>query len=396
MRKYFFILLWVLVSPFLGKIYAQQSYKLVTIAFYNVENLFDPIESTEIIDGTKNYWEKGYHISVDKTSPAALKTEPYKEELTYDNLKGKKVRRDLILTKEFTPQGKKNWTNAKYNEKLQHIARVLSEIGYKKTGNAPVIIGLSELENEHVLQDLINQPTLKKYHYGMVHFNSFDARGIDVGLIYQKKKFVVTYARPYQVVIYQRNAKRIYTRDILRVSGYLDGEKIHFIVNHWPSKRGGEKITEKNRVKAAETCRSIIEEIQKDDPMAKIIIMGDFNEGPFEEAVKSHLKTVGNKRLAKKESLLYNAMESVARKGGGTEAYRDHWDTLDQLIMTPSLLDKDYMTYTLFQYGIFKPSYLIQTSGQYKGYPFRTYAFSKYAGGYSDHFPVYLYLIKNR
>ena len=149
-------------------------------------------------------------------------------------------------------------------------------------------------------------------------------------------------------------------------------------------------------MKAAEVCRSIIEEIQKDDPNAKIIIMGDFNEGPFEEGVKSHLKTVSDKRLAKKGSLLYNAMERAAKKGVGTEVYQDHWYMLDQLIMTPSLLDKDYTTYRLFQYGIFKPDYLIQTSGRYKGYPFRTYSFSKYAGGYSDHLPVYLYLIKNR
>ncbi len=394
--KRYFLLLWFGASAFLGQIQAQKSYKLATVAFYNVENLFDTIESTEIIDGTKNYWEKGYHISVDKNSAAALEAKPYKEELTYAKLKGKKVRRDLILSKEFTPQGKKNWTIAKYQEKLQHIARVLSEIGRKKTGDAPVIIGLSELENEHVLQELISQPALKKYDYEMVHFNSFDARGIDVGLIYQKKKIVVTYARPYPVVIYQRNSKRIYTRDILRVSGYLDGEKIHFIVNHWPSKRGGEKITEKNRVKAAKACRSVIEEIEKDEPGAKIITMGDFNEGPFEEAIKLHLKTVGNKRLSKKRGVLYNTMEGIAKKGGGTEAYRDHWDTLDQLMMTPALLDRDYTTYKLFQYGIFKPNYLTQSSGKYKGYPFRTYSFSKYAGGYSDHFPVYLYLIKNR
>ena len=137
MKKYSFISLWVLASSFLGKIHAQQSYKLVTVAFYNVENLFDTTESTDIIDGAKNYWEKGYHISVDKKSDAALKTDPYKEELTYDNLKGKKVRRDLILTKEFTPQGKKNWTNAKYQEKLQHIARVLSEIGQTKNRKCP-------------------------------------------------------------------------------------------------------------------------------------------------------------------------------------------------------------------------------------------------------------------
>lgn len=389
-KKYFLILLFFVFQY--AYLYAQKSYKIVTVAFYNVENLFDTIQSVGIIDGTKNFWEKGYHTSVAENSIEALITEKNKRQLTYQNLKGKKVRRDLILTEEYTPQGKKNWNYIKYCKKLDAISKVIREIGNEKSKTPPVIVGLAELENEHVLKDLIEHPVLKPFSYGMIHFNSFDARGIDVGLIYQKNKFVLEKARPYPVIIYNDKKQRVYTRDILSVSGYLDGEKIHFIVNHWPSKRGGNQVSEYKRIEAAKTCLSIIRKIQKEEPYAKIIVMGDFNDGPFNKSIQA-LKTVGKKRFIK-EGLLYNPMEIISQKGGGTAAYQDDWETLDQLMVTPSFLKEDYTSYRLYQTHIFKPTYLTQQSGQYKGYPFRTHTFGKYSGGYSDHFPVYLYLIK--
>lgn len=389
-KSSFLIVLFFTFQPIY--IAAQDSYKMVTIGFYNVENLFDTIPSTGIIDGNKSYWEKGYHISVAQNSIEALTTEKSKIPLTYENLKGKNVRRDLILAEEYTPKGKNGWNYTKYNEKLNRISKVIREMGTEKIKSPPVIVGLAELENEHVLQDLIQHPILKPFSYEMIHFNSFDARGIDVGLIYQKNRFVLEKARPHPVIIYDNKKRRVYTRDILSVSGYLDGEKIHFIVNHWPSKRGGEKASEYKRIQAAKTCLSVIREIQEEEPKAKIIVMGDFNDGPFHKSIQS-LKTVGEKNQMTLESL-YNPMESIAKKGGGTAAYEDGWGILDQMMVTSSLLDSHYNSYTLYQTHIFRPSYLIQQFGQYKGYPLRTFTFGKYSGGYSDHFPVYLYLIK--
>ncbi|APD06676.1 hypothetical protein UJ101_01151 [Flavobacteriaceae bacterium UJ101] len=387
-RKLFLILLLFQIIPS----HAQKSYKIVTIAFYNVENLFDTIPSVGIIDGTKHYLEKDYHISVPQNSIKALTTEKNTKPLTYKNLEGRKVRQNLILTEEYTPEGKNNWDYKKYHKKLDHISKVIHEIGIKKVKEPPVIVGLAELENEHVLQDLINHPTLKPFSYEMVHFNSFDARGIDVGFIYQKNKFVLEKAHPYPVIIYNDKKHRVYTRDIVKVSGYLDGEKMHFIVNHWPSKRGGERASEYKRIQAAKTCLSIIQDIQKKEPHAKIIVMGDFNDSPLHKSIQT-LKTVGKKDLLTPQSL-YNPMEIISQKGRGTAAYQDGWETLDQFMITPSLLNDHYRSYTLYQTHIFKPPYLIQQSGQYKGYPFRTYTFGKYLGGYSDHFPIYLYLIK--
>ena len=372
---------------------AQNSYKMATVAFYNVENLWDTIQSVDIIDGTKNYLDPGYHYSVAIDSPEALATEKCKTELTYEKLAGIKCKREQVLSDEFTPNGGSGWTYQRYHIKLDNMTKVIAQIGKDKTGTAPAIVGFAELENEIVLKDMIEHPNLKPYNYGMVHYNSFDARGIDVGLIYQKKRFIVESSQPYPIVIKDdETGNRDYTRDILRVDGYLDGEKIHILVNHWPSRRGGEVASEPRRLKAAEVCLDAMKEIRATEPDAKIIVMGDFNDGPLNTSIRS-LGTVAKKKDAADDKM-FNAMEETSSKGGGTAAFQDGWETLDQLIMSSSLLDSDLSSYKLYQTNVFMPSYLIQPSGEYKGYPFRTFSFGKFAGGYSDHFPVYLYLIK--
>ncbi len=373
-------------------LYSQKQYKIQTIAFYNVENLFDTIESVGIIDGTKKYWEQGYHKSFYKNSIEVLTSEKNDKQLTYENLEGRKVKRNLILSEDYTPKGKYNWNYKKYHAKLDQITKVISEIGVDKAKVPPLIIGLAELENEHVLRDIINHPNLKLYNYGMVHFNSFDARGIDVGLIYRKDQFKIEKAIPHPVVIYNEKKHREYTRDIIHVSGYLDDEKIHFLVNHWPSKRGGEKASEYKRIKAAKTCLSIIDLIKQKEPNAKIIIMGDFNDGPNNKSVKA-LRMVNNEEKIKAD-LLYNPMGILSKNGEGTAAYKDRWETLDQFMLSYNLINRQFNTYTYYATNIFKPSYLTVQLGKYKGYPFRTFTHGKYLGGYSDHYPIYLYLIK--
>ena len=324
----------------------DKQYKINTIAFYNVENLFD-----------------------------------YEDDpLTFDE--------------DFTPDGKNNWTKEIYEDKLSKLARVISEIGADVTGSSPAIIGVAEVENRRVLEDLVNQPQLIGQDYGIVHQDSPDRRGIDVALLYKKKLFTPTSHKAFELELYdsQDRTKRIYTRDQLLVSGMLDGEMIHVIVNHWPSRYGGEERSRPSRIKAAELNKKIMDSLFSEDPYAKILTMGDLNDDPTSPSVKEVLKTkITRDNMEMKE--FYNPMEDMHKKGMGTLAYRDAWNLFDQIIISTEMAKKDYSSYRFYKAGIFNKKYLQTPRGQYKGYPFRMFA-NGYTGGYSDHFPVYIYLIK--
>jgi len=326
----------------------EKHYKIRTIAFYNVENLFD-----------------------------------YEDDpLTWDN--------------DWTPNGKNNWTKENYEDKLSKLSKVISEIGSDITGTVPDIIGLAEIENRRVLEDLFSQPELAKHDYGIIHYDSPDRRGIDVALIYKKDRFIPKFQKAYELILYNvfNPEKRNYTRDQLLVSGLLDKEEIHFIVNHWPSRYGGEKISRASRVKAAQLNRKIIDSIFSEDPYAKIITMGDFNDNPTD---KSILKVLDAKIDQKNITLkgLYNPMGKMYKRGLGTLTSQDAWHLFDQIIISTELAKKDdYTTYRMYKAGIFNKSYLQVQRGRYKGYPFRMFRNGGYTGGYSDHFPVFIYLIK--
>src|SRR5690606_21507316 len=224
----------VFVSFLTTQTFGQQKFQAATVAFYNVENLFDTEVSAGYIDGTRNPDDPMYHISIPADEISNYESEPFEGDYTYETVAGKKVIRPLILQKEeFSPGGKKVWTEDKYNQKLKNLAEVIAELGKAETQSAPVIVGLCEIENRKNVEHLINQAALKKYNYGIAHFNSFDARGVDVALIYQKDRFQVTKAKPYVIEIFETDGSRDYTRDILRVTGLLDGEEITFLVNHW-------------------------------------------------------------------------------------------------------------------------------------------------------------------
>lgn len=337
------------ISYFFSSAQEEKQYKVNTVAFYNVENLFD------------------------------FENDPK----TFDD--------------DRTPDGKDHWTEEIYNAKLLNMAKVISEIGHDVTGTAPAIIGVCEIENRRTLEDLINQQPLLKYDYGIVHFDSPDRRGIDVALLYQKKIFTPSHYKNHELIIYDNNdaTKRIYTRDQLLVSGVLDGEKIHVIVNHWPSRSGGEARSRPKRIKAAKLNMKIIDSLYSDDPYAKIITMGDLNDDPTSPSVKEVLKTK-KKREKMDIKELYNPMEEMHKKGLGTLAWRDGWNLFDQIIVSTELAKKDYSSYRLYTTGIFNKTYLANPRGRYKGYPYRSFAGGGYTGGYSDHFPVYVYLIKEK
>lgn len=327
----------------------KKAYKVNTIAFYNLENLFD----------TEN------------------------DPLTYDD--------------DRTPDGKDHWTEEIYQDKLKNMAKVMAEIGAEVSGNPPSIIGVCETENRKVLEDLVNQETLVEQDYGIIQFDSPDRRGIDVALLYKKKLFTPTHYKAKELLIYDDNdkSKRVFTRDQLVVSGVLDGEKIHLIVNHWPSRSGGEKRSRSKRIKAAKLNRQIIDSIFSDDPYAKIITMGDLNDDPSNTSVKDHLNAKRKtSELGIKE--LYNPMEDLAKQGYGSLAYRDSWNLFDQIIISTELTKKDFSSYRFYQAGIYNKTYLVNAHGRYKGYPYRSFASGSYTGGYSDHFPVYIYLVKEK
>jgi hypothetical protein len=325
----------------------QKEYKIISIAFYNVENLFD----------TEN--------------------NPF----TFDD--------------DRTPDGDDVWTQEKYRDKLQKLAEVIPKIGSDISKQAPVIVGICEIENRRVLEDLISEPKLKAYNYGIVHYESPDRRGIDVALLYRKDIFRLENSVSHELLIYDSKEpdKRIYTRNQLVVSGKIDDEKLHFIVNHWPSRSGGETASSYKREKAAALNKVILDSIFKKEPLAKVISMGDFNDDPTNKSFKEILKTKGDTKGLNPHQL-YNPMERMFKKGMGTLAYRDGWNLFDQILISGALTKKDYSSFQFYKAGIFNKKYLITESGQYKGYPFRSYGYSGYQGGYSDHFPVYIYLIK--
>lgn len=337
----------------------EKQFKVHTIAFYNVENFYDTINDPKTRD----------------------------DEWVY------------------TPKN--------FKKKVSNIAKVISLIGTDENPNSPTVIGLAEVENQRVLEALVKDPQLAGKDYGIIHFDSPDRRGIDNALLYQKKHFKPTSYINVPLLIYDDfakpeskekveqadkddkaevdpNSNRIFTRDQLLVSGLLDGEEVHFIVNHWPSRRGGEAASSHLREAAAALNMKIIDSLYMLNPDAKVITMGDLNDGPYNKSIK---KVLGAK--ARKEDVkafgMFNPMEEMSKKGIGTLAYRDAWDLFDQMIMTEPLIRKDYSSFRFWKASVFKKPYMFQASGQYKGYPNRNWNGEI---GYSDHLPVYLYLIK--
>lgn len=340
------VLFLLIFIPFTGLSQEKKKYQIRTIAFYNLENLFDTKNDTLIFDDDR------------------------------------------------TPQGKDNWTLYRYQKKLTNLSKVLSEIGVDITHTSPDIIGICEVENKQVIEDLIHQPLLQNKNYGIVHFDSPDERGIDVALLYKKDVFIPTSFNSHRLLLYTNDDNyRNYTRDQLVVGGLLDNEEIYFTVNHWPSRSGGVTRSKPNRMAAAKLNKHIIDSLKKNQPLAKIISMGDLNDDPIDDSLKKVLKTKGKKKNLETGDL-FNPMQRMHKKGIGSLAYRDKWNLFDQIIFTENLIHTDNTSYHFWKAGVFNPPYLTTRKGQYKGYPLRTYSGGSYTGGYSDHFPVYMYLIR--
>ncbi len=318
-----------------AKAYSKQ--KKLTVGFYNLENLFDTEDDPTILDD------------------------------------------------DFTPKGYKNWDKKKYKNKLRKLGKVIAQIGKKETKAPPALLGVAEVENIDVLVDLIDTKALKKYPYDVVHYDSPDERGIDVGLLYRTDCFEVLSHETITVYLETPSGERDYTRDILYVIGNLQGIKVHVLVNHWPSRRRGENETEHKRIEAALKNRAIIEKIKAEDEDARIIVMGDFNDGPHNESVKNN--------LVQKD--LYNPMVFLNTRYEGSLNHSFEWYLFDQIILSTNFMRMHENTLRYSKSDIYNEHYLTEFKGRFKGNPFRTYAGKKYLGGYSDHFPVYC-VFKNR
>ncbi|MBV7441072.1 endonuclease [Weeksellaceae bacterium TAE3-ERU29] len=310
-----------------------------SIAFYNVENLFDT----------------------------------YDDPNTYDD--------------DFTPEGSKQWTRKRYRNKLGKLGKAISEIGKRKIGFPPSIVALAEVENKTVLRDLLNISHLKKTPYRYIHFDSLDERGVDVALLYNSDEFRVNHAEPIRPPHFiDDKGIEDFTRDVLYVNGKLQDSLIHIFVVHLPSQRN-QNINQAKRDAIAQQIKSKIDYILSDEENPLIVILGDFNANPDDNTLYKYFKSVGN-HLKQNSTQFFNPMELLMSENKFTTLHRRKWILYDQMLFSKSFTDSD-TALNLIDTEIFNPYFLQEWNRKYKGQPFRTYIGRKYIGGYSDHFPIY-------
>ncbi|HLP50695.1 MAG TPA: hypothetical protein VK154_07395 [Chitinophagales bacterium] len=284
-----------------------------------------------------------------------------------------------VNDEEFLPQGRNQWNSDKYQTKLNHTAKVLAAM---LDTILPLVIGLGEVENKKVLEDLIAQPDLKKFDLGIIHHDSPDERGIDVAFLYNKD--VIESIFDAYLKVDMGDSDR--TRDILYFKAYLTEEyPVWFFVNHWPSRRTGAE-SENRRMAASKTLKDKIENIYTGEPFARVIVMGDMNDNPDDKSVKKLSEPVPGAKTAP----MVNLMIGINRKAQFSVKYRDQNDMFDQFIVSGNLLDKSNLYYIHNSAAyIYSPQWLLFNHAKYGLIPNRTYASGKWVGGYSDHLPVY-------
>jgi len=290
---------------------------------------------------------------------------------------------------EFTPASKKQWTSEKYEKKLLDLSKVISAVGRDKL---PDIVGLIEVENLMVLENLINTRALKPGKYGIVHEESPDARGIDVALIYRKDRF--KYEGHVKIPVSFPFDSTEKTRDILYVYGKApDGLDIHFFVNHWSSRNGGERETEPKRMYCAVALRRSVDLLLSRDSRARIVIMGDFNDEPSNRSIMGVLQSTNKRKniwVGEFYNLFYDKHNLTPE---GTYFYRGNWNMLDQIMVSHTLLNAANGYSLNYDSGlIFKADWMLYKAKNGEISPNRTYGGDNYYGGISDHLPVYVEL----
>ena len=341
------ILLTGLFAVLIAAGFAQKPYKVV---FYNFENLFDTIDDPGVNDT------------------------------------------------EFTPEGPKKWNAYKYAKKIGNLERVLFDIA-SADGDFPIVIGVSEVENRSVMEDVIATPKLSKGNYRIVHYDSPDLRGIDVGFYYRPDVFKLegSAAIPFRMP----DMPDFRTRDFVTMWGTIEDEPFFFLVSHWPSRLGGQAASASKRMAAAEQVRAIVDSVQRADPATKVVVMGDLNDDATDRSIVEGLRAKG--RIGDVgPGDMFNPFIALLKAGYGSLAYRDDWNLFDNIIVSDNLatgstgeLKIRPVGDTKFYGGIFRRPYMIQKEGQYKGYPLRTFVGNNFQGGFSDHLPAYIYIANN-
>ncbi|MDY0103654.1 MAG: endonuclease/exonuclease/phosphatase family protein [Lentimicrobium sp.] len=313
--------------------------KRTVIAFYNIENLFDTID------------------------------DPKKDDA------------------QFLPEGFYGWNSERYAAKLSNMAKVIAAIGSEVCTDGPAIIGLAEVENRAVLDDLLQTPPLDKSGYQIVHYDSPDERGIDVALLYKPGAFKVINSTSTRLLI--PGEPDFFTRDQLVVTGELDGDLINVMVNHWPSRYSGPEY----RKAAARLSLHLSDSLNRVQKNAKTFIMGDLNDDPADSSVFVVLGAKGLKDEVKKQGL-FNPMWQIHHNGLGSLEYRGNWNLFDQIIISEALLSNKGKGWKFEKAAIYNVGFLKEQTGKYAGSPWRTFVGKKYLGGFSDHLPVYMILGK--
>ena len=325
-------------------VYAQKEEDQWTVMFYNVENLFDTLNTPDKMD------------------------------------------------EEFTPGSEKIWNQERYEKKLDDIARVIQSMN---PSELPEIIGLCEVENKEVLQDLVRTDALRKGNYGIVHIESPDIRGIDVALLYRTEEFTVTEKKALTVVFPFDSTET--TRDILYVKGQTNyNETLHLFVNHWSSRSDGQRETEPKRIFAAVALRKEIDMLLNRDDNAKIVIMGDFNDEPTNNSIFGMLMANNKKKNASGRDLFNLMYDMHNETNTGTYNFRGTWNMLDQIIISQALLSPKSGLRTNYDSGkIFSAEWMMYNDERLgQKVPSRTYGGPNYYGGVSDHLPVYVTFMK--
>ena len=296
---------------------------------------------------------------------------------------------------EFTPEGIKKWNETKYQKKLSNLERVIFDMAAINK-DYPVVFGVSEIENRSVLEDLVSQPKLKGAKYRICHFDSPDARGVDVAFLYRADVFKLEGSDNIKLNVPELPNFR--TRDLVVMWGTIEGEPFYFLVSHWPSRLGGKEASQFKRDACAKQIREIKDSLLRENPATKVVVMGDFNDDATDASL---VKVMGAKGKVKELNTgdFFNPYVQMLKAGLGTLAYQDSWNLFDNICVTENLVNGTYGKLRLIKgkkfYGnIFTRPYMLQQEGQYKGYPLRTFVTNNFQNGFSDHFPVYIYIGK--
>lgn len=320
--------------------YGQSQKDTLFVAFWNLENLFDTID-----DPQKN-------------------------------------------DESFLPDGDMEWTNDHLDKKMYNLSRIIRMMN---NGNGPDIMGVCEVENQQVLEQMVGK-YLSDLNYSIAYLESPDNRGIDNGLIFKSDKFKLLNLQADTVHLSDDWPTRL-TFGVNLLTN--DDEQITVFVNHWPSRSGGQMESEPNRIEAAKTLREAVDRIFARNEYANIFIIGDFNDDPVNVSVLETLKANPIKCDSLSTNIeinsageLFNLSYATFENGEGSYKYKDIWNMLDQIIISGSLIAGDEIQYICNSFEVYKPKVIVTQSGKYKGTPFPTYGGRKYLGGYSDHFPV--------